>query len=185
MQQITQIVRELETLLAHLKPSEVTALVQAIVHTRKIFVAGAGRSGLMMRAFAVRLNHLGLPVFVVGETTSPPITGQDLLLIGSGSGETQSLVGYARQARQVFGARVGVITATPGSTLARLADYMVELPLAGSEEERQAGRIHSDQPLGSLFEQGLLLTLDAMVVILMTDLAVDSATLLRNHANLE
>ena len=66
----------------------------------RIFVAGAGRSGLCMRAFGMRLMHLGKTVYVVGETTTPSIAATDLLILGSGSGRTASLLAMAEQAQR-------------------------------------------------------------------------------------
>ena len=65
----------------------------------RIFVAGAGRSGLCMRALGMRLMHLGKTVYVVGETTTPSIAAEDLLILGSGSGRTTGLLAMAEKAR--------------------------------------------------------------------------------------
>lgn len=54
----------------------------AILKADRIFVAGAGRSGFVARAFANRLMHMGLTVFFVGEPTTPAIKAGDLLVIG-------------------------------------------------------------------------------------------------------
>lgn len=59
---------------------------------RHVVVAGEGRSGFMAKAFAMRLMHLGVPVHVVGETTTPALGSADLLVAVSGSGTTASTV---------------------------------------------------------------------------------------------
>lgn len=41
--------------------------------------------------------HLGLQVYVVDDVTTPAIKTEDLLIIGSASGNTKSLVQYAGQ----------------------------------------------------------------------------------------
>jgi 6-phospho-3-hexuloisomerase len=53
----------------------------------------------MMRAFAMRLMHIGFQVHVAGDVTTPAIRGGNLLIIGSGSGETSGLVSMAAKAR--------------------------------------------------------------------------------------
>ena len=69
--------------------------------------------GLAAKAFAMRLMHLGLPVFVAGETTrASEIARGDLLIIGSGCGHTVSLVGMAEKAK-VLGASVALVTTFP------------------------------------------------------------------------
>ena len=66
----------------------------------RIFVAGVGRSGLCMRALGMRLMHLGKTVYVVGETITPSIAAEDLLILGSGSGRTTGLLAVAEKARR-------------------------------------------------------------------------------------
>jgi 6-phospho-3-hexuloisomerase len=152
------------------------ALGREVGRARRIFVAGLGRSGLMAKAFAMRLMHLGLSVHVVGETTTPEIGEGDLLVCCSRRGESGShnhFIDLAHEAR----ARVAVLTACPESTNARRADLTVTLPVDDTLESRQ--------PLGALFEQGLLLVLEALIVKLMGDLQVDEEAMKRHHTSLE
>jgi len=73
----------------------VNKLIEDILNANAIFLMGAGRSGLVARAFAMRLMHLGLKVYVVGETTTPAVKRGDLVIAISGSGETRSIVSLA------------------------------------------------------------------------------------------
>ena len=63
-------------------------LVQTVKAVPRVFITGAGRSGLVGRFFVMRLVHLGKSAFVVGETTTPAINEGDLLIAISGSGNT-------------------------------------------------------------------------------------------------
>jgi len=162
---------------------ELEALCSAVLGAERIFVAGAGRSGLMMRALAMRLMHLGLKVYVVGEVVTPGVAPGDLLLIGSGSGSTASLVAAAAKAQQI-GADVALITIDTTSSIAVIASTVVTIP-APSPKARQQGRIESVQPMGSLFEQSLLLVGDGLIMSLMHHLDTDSETMFQRHANLE
>ena len=94
---------ELERTLGAISPDAAEKLVDRIVGSKKILVAGAGRSGLAVRGFAMRLMHMGFDAYVVGETVTPHFETTDLLLIGSGSGETGSLVQMAKKAREIGG----------------------------------------------------------------------------------
>ncbi|MCM3747689.1 SIS domain-containing protein [Paenibacillus pasadenensis] len=143
-----------------------------------VFLAGAGRSGLMGRAFAMRLAHLGLRAYVVGETVTPGIGAGGLLVCGSGSGGTESLLLMARKARS-SGAAVALVTAKPQSPLALDAGLTVALPASAKEEGGGA------QPMGTLFEQALLLFFDAVVLRLMELLELDGSSMFGRHANLE
>lgn len=180
------ILDELRRTLHRVSGDEVEALVREVTEARRIYVAGAGRSGLVMRGFAMRLAQLGLPVHVVGETTSTAVRRGDLLLIGSGSGVTDRLVHYAGKASEA-GARVAAATAAPDSPAARLADVVVAIPAPTpkSSKESVGPEYLSRQPMGTLFEQSLGVMLDACVMLLMARLEETGRSMFARHANLE
>ena len=180
------ILDELRRTLNRISCDEVEALVREVTGAQRIFVAGAGRSGLVMGSFAMRLAQLGRPAHVVGETTSPPIQPGDLLLIGSGSGVTDRLVHYAEKAAEA-GARVAAATAVPDAPAARLADVVVVIPApTPKSSEATGGKEHrSHQPMGTLFEQSLGVMLDACVLLLMARLDETGRSMFDRHANLE
>jgi 6-phospho-3-hexuloisomerase len=159
-------------------------LVSAIAKAARVFVAGAGRSGLMMRSFAMRLMQIGVEAYVVGETTTPDIQKADLLIIGSGSGATGGPVSYAHIAKHA-GIRVVAITSARESPLMELADITVRLPAPTPKVHEAKGPPPSVQPLGSLYEQTLLIYLDALIILLMKEMNVAVETLLRRHTTLE
>ncbi|GLX67723.1 6-phospho-3-hexuloisomerase [Paenibacillus glycanilyticus] len=178
--QASSIIQELERTLQGIRPGEMEKLAKQIMQAEQIFVAGAGRSGLMMKAFAMRLMHMGLRAYVVGETVTPGITERDLLLIGSGSGETKTLVSMAAKASSI-GAAIGVVTIVPASTLGTVASLTVTIPAV--TKDNPAGG--SNQPMGTLFEQSLLIMLDTIVMNLMETLQLEGTGMYGNHANLE
>ena len=160
---------------------EVAALIPIITNAKHIFIMGAGRTGLMMKAAAMRLMHLGYSVHVVGETTSPAIAEGDLLIAGSGSGTTGGIVNAANTAKKV-GADVVCITTNSSSPLAELSVQTVLIPAAQKQERDENV---SQQYAGSLFEQSLLLVFDALIQTLW-DLDGSSASeLWKRHANIE
>jgi len=177
------ILDELHRTLAQVGEDRAERLLQAIVGARRVFLAGAGRSGLVMKGFAMRLMQMGLETYVVGETITPGIGEEDLLLVGSGSGATAGLVVSVEKAR-AMGAQIGLITAREDSAIGRMADIVVGLPapIPGIEQDRSMGSI---QLPGSLFEQSLMVTLDALVVVLMARRKESEETMLGRHANLQ
>lgn len=183
MKSLQDILGELHHTLNMIDKNQITACAQEIQTSRRTFVGGAGRSGLMMRAFAMRLMHLGFPVFVLGETITPGIERRDLLLLGTGSGTTSSLVTYASKAKSL-GARVGVITIRTHSLIASDSDFQINIPAPSSKID-SASFNTSLQPMGSLFEQSLLLVTDIIVAKLMESTSQDSAEMFVRHANLE
>ena len=162
-----------------LDAAETGAFVDAILAARRIYVVGAGRSGLVARAFAMRLMHLGMESYVIGETITPALHEGDLLVAFSGSGETHSIVEFCETA-QGLGGQVCLLTTTPDSTLGRTADLVVDLGVAsppvheapGQYEVRQlTGQYRSASPdfapFGTLFEMTALIFSDAVLSALM------------------
>jgi 6-phospho-3-hexuloisomerase len=158
-------------------------LVQDIATARHVFVAGAGRSGLAVGAFANRLAHLGKSTSLVGDVTSPHTRPGDMLLVASGSGETPGLLAIARRARDAH-TRIGLVTLDDQSSIALMSDVVVVLPGASPKVRSQSGRT-SIQPMGSAFEQMSGLLYDAMVLELMARLGETSESMFARHANLE
>jgi 6-phospho-3-hexuloisomerase len=182
MEYAAEIVKELQLSLESIVDDPSKSLVKAILQSKKVFVAGAGRSGLMGRAFAMRLMHLGIHAYVVGETVTPGMTEEDLLIIGSGSGETKSLIAMAQKAKGIEAA-LAIVTLFPESTLGALADIAVTLP--GSPKDQADNGYNTIQPMGSLYEQTLLFYYDAVILSLMEKLEMDSRNMYGRHANLE
>lgn len=177
-----EIVKELQRSTNGIAAGEAEAFSELLQRSGKIFVAGAGRSGLMGKAFAMRLMHAGREAYVVGETVTPGIGPEDVLVLGSGSGETKSLVTMAEKAK-ALGAAVAVVTITPDSSIGRLADFIVKLP--GSPKDQSAGNYSTIQPMASLFEQTMLLFYDAVILRLMEQTGQSTTNMYGKHANLE
>jgi 6-phospho-3-hexuloisomerase len=165
-------------------------LTSAYRDQRTIGVVGAGRSGLVAKAFAMRLMHLGFNVFVIGETITPAIGKGDVLLAVSGSGDTALTVSSAQVARDVE-ARVMSITSFPNSSLARLSDTVLVVPGRIQRVEtddyfsRQLLGIHEPlAPLGTLFELSTSILMDSIVVELMKALKIDEKDMRNRHSTI-
>lgn len=172
---LNQILVELSQQVTYLNEPQLAQFADKIVAAKHIFLVGAGRSGIMISAFANRLMHLGLSVSLVNEITKPKAQVGDLLIIASGSGETASLIAYAEKAKQL-GIDIALITMSEKSTLAKLADVKLCLP---------SQCVQYAQPMGSTFEQLSLLVYDSLVIMLV-ELRQDSFDAMKNrHANIE
>ena len=158
------------------------SFAQAIAGAKTVALHGLGREGLQMKGLAMRLFHLGLDAHVVGEMTTPPVGPGDLLICSAGPGEFASIAALTRIAKDA-GAKTAIVTAQPASNLAQCADHVLHIPAQTMADDR--GAKTSVLPMGSLFEQSLLLTLDALVLELMTKINLDSKTMFIKHANLE
>jgi len=88
---------------------DVENFIEKLLKAKRIYVMGAGRSGLVAKAFAMRLMHLGLEAFVVGETITPALNAGDIIIIFSGSGRTRTGADIAETAKEI-GAKICLIT---------------------------------------------------------------------------
>ncbi|GGI17843.1 6-phospho-3-hexuloisomerase [Gottfriedia solisilvae] len=181
-QYLTEIIKEINLATDQIPDDAAEKLVDAIVQSNKIFVAGAGRSGFMVKSFAMRMMHMNLDSYVVGETITPNLEKGDMLIIGSGSGETKSLISIAQKAKSLGGVVV-LVSIFPESSIGKLADITITLP--GSPKDKSKNHYQTIQPMGSLFEQTLLLLLDAVILRYMEKMGLDSQTMYGKHANLE
>ncbi len=162
---------------------KVQELIEAIEGARSIFVMGAGRSGFVAKAFAMRLMHLGYNVYVVGETVTPRIKKEDLLIAISGSGETTSVVNISRKAKELIGSKLVAITQNRESTLAKISDIVVLLK--GKTKTEKNDEIARIAPLGTMFELTALIFLDGLVAELMKIKNLTEKDLEARHAVLE
>ncbi|MFC5929841.1 6-phospho-3-hexuloisomerase [Cryobacterium melibiosiphilum] len=175
---------EVRGVVAELVAQDDPALDAAAVQLRsadRVFVLGAGRSGLALRMTAMRLMHLGLDVHVVGDVTTPAIAAGDVLLVASGSGTTGVIVRAAETAASV-GAEIVAITTAPGSRLAELAGVTIVVPAAQKTDHEGA---ISAQYSGGLFEQVVELLGDALFHSLWQASGATADELWPRHANLE
>lgn len=165
--------------------------IDAIVSAKRVFIAGAGRSGLVARAFGMRLMHLGFSVYVVGEVITPAIKKDDLLIVVSGSGQTSSMVNIARTAKSK-GVKIGLITSFPDSPIGKMADYIVRIKGRTRDETRRdytdrqlVGDHEPITPLGTLFELSTMIFLDSIIEELMLRYQKSEEELREYHTNLE
>ena len=178
----TIVPEEIERIIAGIDAEQVERLMQAITDAGSVFVCGAGRSLLMMQAFAMRLVHLGMEVYVVGETITPAIAPGNLLIAGTGSGQTRLTLAMveAAKARQ---ATTCALTAHPQSAVGSMADFVVEIPTPVTVAPGITRA--SVQPPGSLFEQCLLILCDTMVMMFMQRLGVTEEMMRARHTKFE
>jgi 6-phospho-3-hexuloisomerase len=182
---------------AMISKEETSAFFNRLLQTERIYVAGAGRSGIIARAFAMRLLHLGFDVYVVGETITPALQEGDILVMISGSGETHTMATFCETVKGL-GGFVCLVTASPDSTMSRMADIVVNLgdltgyyhgDIATFEERQVTGQYRSVAaafaPLGTMFETLALIFSDAVISALMVAKEEGSPELKKRLSNTE
>jgi 6-phospho-3-hexuloisomerase len=188
---IEEIVDNVKVVSAETNEESIIEMMDILTSSKNVFLLGQGRSGLVARAFAMRLMHLEIGVYVVGETITPAIDDDDCLLAISGSGETSYIISTAKIAKQ-RGAKIVAVTSYNDSTLGKLADLVIHIKgrtKVDSEKnyiKRQMDGKHlSLSPLGTLFEVSTLIFLDALIAQLMDKMGKTEDDLKRRHTVLE
>lgn len=185
------ILENISSTIKELEEEPTRLLIEEIKKADKIFLWGAGRSGLMAKAFAMRLSQLGFLVYVVGETISPGMSKGDVFIVVSGSGETLSVVNAAKVAKNL-GVKTLAITSYPESSLGKLSDEIIRIEgktkvdIEKDHLKHQIQGVHSSlTPLGTLFEDTVLVFFDGVVGELMIEMNATEDQLLRRHSRVE
>lgn len=170
---------KIKDILDTVSQDEIDKVKSLFFKANHIFVYGAGRSGLVAKAFAIRLVHLGFQAFVVGETITIPVQEGDLVLIVSGSGETIPAVMTAEIAHNLK-ANVVSITGKTDSDIGRFADITLFISAGCKEEKRKRFA-----PLGTLFEASVWILLDGLIADLLDSKNETEESMRARHATLE
>ncbi|MEM7738837.1 MAG: 6-phospho-3-hexuloisomerase [Deinococcota bacterium] len=173
---------ELGAVFDALSSSAVTTLISEIRQAKRLCLYGVGREGLMMRAFAMRLFHLGLDAHVVGDMTTPPVGSGDALIVSSGPGQFSTVLGLMGVAKDA-GARTVAITAQPHGEAAKHADAVVHLPAQTMADDTtgNAGIL----PMGTVYEAAQLLFFELIIIQLREVLGQTADDMRHRHTNLE
>ncbi len=186
------IVVNLNDVIGRLDREAIKAMIQKVLEGERIFVMGAGRSGLVAKAFAMRLMHLGFSAYVVGETTTPAVQPQDVVIAISGSGETHSIADLGKIVKDI-GSTLITVTSKKESTLGRISDIAMILPSktkndldeGGYLERNMRGDYKNLPPLGTSFEITSLIFLDSIIAQLIRLTGASEAELKSRHTNIE
>jgi len=172
---------------------DVEKFISELLRAKRIYVMGAGRSGLVAKAFAMRLMHLGFQAFVVGETITPSLSKGDIMVIFSGSGRTKTVADIAETAKEI-GAKICLITSDANSRIGKISDCIVIIEhhrdavtddAVEFEIRQMMGDHKSFAPLGTLFETASMIFADAVISRLMEITHVDEIALKNRHTNVE
>lgn len=173
-----RIIEKISSILAATNPGYDEQLTHKLDQSSRIFVAGAGRSGLIAKFFAMRLMHGGYDVYVVGEIVTPSIRSGDLLIVISGSGETETMIAFSKRAKEL-GAEIVLITTKGSSTIGDMANFVIQV---GTPE--QYSKIVG-MPMGTTFELSTLMFLEATIAHIIHEKGIPEEEMRTRHANLE
>jgi 6-phospho-3-hexuloisomerase len=188
-----QITKGVEKTLSKISHKQVENMINMLLWAKykHILIIGVGRSGLIGKAFAMRLMHLDFDVYVMGETITPAIGHGDLIIAISGSGTTKLAVTAAEIGKEV-GARIIAVTSHPNSDLGKIADHVVQIrgrtKIAKEKDYflRQLTGVHEPlAPLGTIFELSAMIFFDSLIAELIKRLGKSEGELRRKHATIE
>ncbi len=174
------VLQEHEKVLMAVRDEEVEKLLDAIAKAKCIQVFGMGRMKCAVRAFVMRLMHMGLDAHVVYDTTCPNIGPGDLLIVNCAC----TTIGYTvMQFAKKLGAKVVAITANPCSKASKLCDFTVNLQ--GQVHGGRDYEIPSVQPMAALFEQTIFVFEDIVIQLLMKKLNITAEQMAKRHTNVD
>ncbi|MES9858782.1 MAG: 6-phospho-3-hexuloisomerase [Sedimenticola sp.] len=189
------ILNRIGNVIRQLDSQKMEQLKEDVLGAERIFIVGSGRSGLVGRLFAMRVMHMGIEVYVVGETNTPRIGSSDLLVAISGSGTTPSVISAAEKANEIGAKVVGIIVKKDQCTtpLSNCVNYLIRLERRQvTSQERWAFAINRNQdkkisllPMGSLFELSTLIFLETLLCGLIEDEHITESEMKHRHTILE
>ena len=175
------ILSEIESTLRTVDPASIDQLADDLMKARQIFCLGAGRSGILLHAFCMRLNHLGLDAYMVGGLPCPPAGAGDLIVVVSGSGKTPSVLSVLRNGLAA-GAKVTLFTAAEADASLE-ADTVIRVTAPSKLVNEDKRRI--PQPMRSLFEQTVFIACETVVCALKSRMGLADEAMASRHTNLE
>ena len=177
------ILDEIKNALEAVDVVSVKRFVDDLSEAHRVFCIGVGRVMISLEAFVKRLSHLGISAHCVGDITEPAITAEDILVVGSGRGESIIPVAIARKAREIGVRKIIHIGSNPKGEMSRYADYMIRIPVR--TKLYLLDEIDTEQIMTSLFEQSLLILGDVIAKIIVDEKNIDLRGVWKYHANLE
>ena len=173
---------ELRGAVRGIDPAAMAGFVEALASAKRIALHGVGREGLMMRALAMRLYHMGLDAHVVGDMSTPPLGPGDLLVVSAGPGSFATVAALVAVAA-ADGARTACVTAQPAGNVPQAADVVLTIPAQTMADDR--GVATSVLPMGSLYEGAQYVAFELVVLLLRERLGVTAEAMRARHTNLE
>lgn len=186
MKNLDRVLLEIRALLESVDDSEFDRFVEAIINSDKVVGYGAGRMGLSLKAFIMRLNHLGIKAYYYTDTYVPPLDENTLFIASSGSGSTKTVVRLMEIAK-TRGAKIGLLTGNGKSTGAELSDYVLTYTSCngGLNSPDSPDKITSVQPMSTLNEQGTYILFDLIALEIIFKKKLNLEDTKKYHSNLE
>lgn len=179
-----KIVEEHRKVFELLNMAELRQAMDAIAAADQIFVYGAGREGISLRAFAMRLAHLGKTVHWLFDDTAVGIRKGDLYITSEGSGEIGSFDYYLKKVKAAGGHILSFTGNPDGRHLLAYVDYVVFIRSTAYLANR-TDVVPTIQMMGNQYEQHLYMLCDVIIMLLVEELGLSFSDLEARHRNVE
>ncbi|MDH3974542.1 MAG: SIS domain-containing protein [Deltaproteobacteria bacterium] len=172
----SQVIKSIE----NINPRVINHFDDFIHSHERIFVVGAGRSGLVGKFFGMRLMHIGKSVHIVGETLTPRINEGSILIAISGSGETSSVISVCKKAKE-SNAKIVLFTSSEKSALSAMSDLVIKVEGPAEKPQNDVNVM----PMGTFFEITTLILLESSIGKSIFNFEITENELKLRHTNLE
>ena len=183
------VLAEIDEVLSSINADSLNQLVNSILKNDEVKVLGyaAGRMGSGLKAFVMRLNHLGIKASFFGDNYVPPMNSNDVFICCSNSGSTKSVLSVL----EIFKAKAqGTVISFVGnenSKMAELSDIVIKFKTCngGLNSADDPSKINSIQPMTTLTEQAMFVLFDIITMMIIDRKGIDIKDTKKYHSNIE
>lgn len=183
------VLNEIDTVLASVDETKLEAMVDMLTNNPDVKVLGysAGRMGSGLKAFVMRLNHLGIKASFFGDNYVPPMNSNDVFICCSNSGTTKSVVNILEIFKAKAGGKVISFVGNENSKMAELSDIAIKFKTCngGLNSADDPSKINSIQPMTTLTEQAMFVLFDLIVMMIIDKLNININDTKQYHSNIE
>ena len=178
---------EISEVLNSIDENSLNEFIDTIIKSNKIMGYSAGRMGFGLKAFLMRLNHLGIPAYWYGDNYIPPMDENDLFICCSNSGTTKSVVNIADIFRNKANGYIASFVGNENSTLASLSDVVIKFKTCngGLNSVDSSSKINSIQPMTTLTEQAMFILFDVIIMMIIKRKNIKINDTKKFHSNIE
>lgn len=185
----SKVLSEIDEVLSSISEEKLNEFVDIITSNKDIKVLGyaAGRMGSGLKAFIMRLNHLGIKASFFGDNYVPPMTNEDVFICCSNSGSTQSVYTILEIFKRKTNGKVISLVGNETSKIAEASDLVIKFKTCngGLNSKDDTSKINSIQPMTTLTEQSMFVLFDIIVMMILDKMNIDIKDTKKYHSNIE
>ncbi len=185
---VDKVQNEIKEVLDSIDESKLNKLVDILsIPNVKVLGYSAGRMGFGLKAFMMRLNHLGIKAYWFGDNYVPPMNENDIFICCSNSGTTKSVANIMDIFRTKANGKVVAFVGNEDSKMGKEADLTIKFKTCngGLNSADDPSKINSIQPMTTLTEQAMFILFDIVTIMLIDKLNINLNETKQFHSNIE